>query len=1096
MEIKLIKVLEIQANHLSKIIARTILLLSCTTIFGFSPNPLIHQNPKITIEHDRKVTIYEVLEIIGKQTECTFIYQSNIFMGLPKIELKKGTIEVDELLKKCLPPTDYNINTTKDNYITITRRISNAFQQGNIKGVVTDSLGMGMAGVNIVIKNTSKGTQSNMDGEYNIIAHPSDTLVFTYMGYKSQEIAVGNSVIIDVVMHADATALDQVVINAGYYKVSDKERTGSISTISATEIEKQSVSNPLAAMQGRMSGVNIIESSGVPGSGFDVQIRGRNSINAGNNPLYIIDGVPYDSRSLSNMSISFGVIPLANISPLNAINPSNIESIEVLKDADATAIYGARGANGVVLITTKRGKEGKTKVTVNSSTGFASISRKMDLLNTKEYLQMRQEAFANDGINEYPQTAYDINGTWDPNRYTDWQEVLIGGTANKQNIQTSISGGSEYTQFLIAGNYQKETTVFPGDFSYNRFNVNTNINHKSNDNKFNIFFNTGYAIEKNNLPKADLSKSIRLSPNAPELYDEEGQLNWENSTWTNPLAQLEEKYKNITHTLLSNAVLSYNLPFQVETKMNLGYGITRFEELYTSPHTVYDPAYGYDSSSSSMYIQNNEIEHYILEPQLNWKKSLGSLKLQLLLGTTFQRNNTSRLGFMGQGFPSNYFIENLQSASTIFVRNEEETMYSYQSYFSRVNLSLNNKIFLNLTGRREGSSRFGPGNKYGNFGAIGAAWLFGDESFIKKNMPWISFGKLRGSFGVTGNDQIGDYQYLQTYKVGESTYNGNIGLETTRLYNPNFKWEVNKKSEAAIELGFWNNRLSLSAAYYRNRSSNQLISYALPVTTGFSSILANLDAVVENKGSEIELNAKVIKSENFSWNISGNFTASKNKLVEFPGLEGSTYANRFVIGQPLQIAKLYKLKGIDPETGLFTFEDYNGDGEITSVEDRQYIADLTPKFYGGISNSLKYKNWGLDFLFQFVKKDGYNQFSYSSLPGTMQNQPNAVLDRWQEQGDNAFMQQFSTGANFQAFLAYSQFGQSNATVSDASFVRLKSLELSYSLPLKQFPNTSCRISLRGHNLITFTKFKGGDPEQTTGYIPSLRSMSLNLQLQI
>ena len=359
----------------------------------------------------------------------------------------------------------------------------------------------------------------------------------------------------------------------------------------------------------------------------------------------------------------------------------------------------------------------------------------------------------------------------------------------------------------------------------------------------------------------------------------------------------------------------------------------------------------------------------------------------------------------------------------------------------------------------------------------------------------MSLGKLRGSYGITGNDQIGDYQYLQSYLIGENQYDGNIGLEPARLYNPNFKWEENKKAEVAIELGLWKNRIYLNLAYYQNRSSNQLIDYALPGTTGFTSILANLDAVVENKGFEVELESTIVRNENFSWNIGGNLTLPKTTLLKFPGLETSTYSNRFEIGESLTILKLYKVNGIDPETGLFTFEDFNGDGEITSPEDRQYIADLSTKFYGGISNSFQYKNWGLNLHFQFVKKDAVNQYYYGLQPGTMYNQSTAVLDRWQTPGDNAFMQQFSTGNNFNSYLAFSQFGESSGAISDASFIRLKNLELAYSLPLANVPNTSCRISLRGQNLLTFTKFKGGDPERTIGYLPSLRRISLNLQLQ-
>ncbi len=961
-----------------------------------------------------------------------------------------------------------------------------------ISGSTTDADGP-LSGVNVLIKNnTTRGTISALDGSYSIPARSNDTLVFSYVGYKTQEIAVGSKMNIPITMQSDATALDQVVINAGYYSVKNKERTGNISTISAAEIEKQPVNNPLAALQGRIAGVDIVETSGVPGSGFNVRIRGQNSLTAGNEPLYIIDGVPYGSSSLSSRGVSMEIIPLSNASPLNAINPDNIESIEVLKDADATAIYGSRGSNGVILITTKKGKEGKTQFSISSSTGIANITRKMDLLNTEQYLTMRREAFANEGITEYPETAYDINGTWNQNRYTDWQEELIGGTARTQNIQASVSGGNAQTQFRLSGNYQKETTVFSGDFKYDRLNVNANTTHQSADKRFKLLFNIAYAIENNNLPRADITwNAINLAPNAPALYDENGELNWENSTWENPLAQFKAIYKNKTNTLLSNAVLSYKLFKNLETKINLGYGNTRLDELGTRPHTIYDPTAGLNSSLSSLSKSNSTTEHYILEPQLEWKKSFNSLKVAFLLGASYQKNTTAQQGFMGFGFPDNSFIENIQAATTIMPFNETQTVYSYQSFFSRLNFAFRDKLFLNLTGRRDGSSRFGPGNKYGNFGAIGSAWLFSEDI----SFPWLSLGKLRGSYGITGNDQIGDYQYLQSYFLGSSHYSDNIGLEPARLFNPDFKWEKNRKSEIGLELGFWNNRLFLNLAYYNSRSSNQLIDYALPATTGFTSILANLDAVVENKGFEAEVNGSIVQNDNFSWKLGANITRPKNTLLEFPGLENSTYINRFVIGESLSITKLYTVTGVDPETGLFTFEDVNGDGEITSPEDKQFVADFTPKFYGGISNSLQYKNWGLNIHFQFVKKDVYNQYYRGPQPGSMYNQSVAVLDRWQQSGDTPFMQQFGTGSNNESYLAFSRFGQSNGAISDASFIRIKSLELSYSLPMHNVPNTSCRIALQGQNLLTFTQFQGGDPERTIGYIPSLRRIALNLQLQ-
>lgn len=969
-----------------------------------------------------------------------------------------------------------------------------AFQtQQLITGTVTDTSKTPLLGVSILIKGKAKGTTTNSNGAYKLQVQPTDTLVFSYMGYKTVEIPISERSVINVQLQEDSNMLNTVTINVGYYAVKDKKRTGSISRITAKEIEKQPVNTPLEALQGRMAGVNIVQTSGVAGGGFEVKIRGQNSIMAGNTPLYIIDGVPYDSQSLGAKNSSGTIIPGGNISPLNAINPAIIKSIEVLKDADATAIYGSRGANGVVLITTKKGKQGKTNFTIGSSTGIATITKKMDLMNTKQYLEMRREAFANDGITAYPTNAYDVNGVWNPNRYTDWQKVLIGGTAYTRKIQASISGGGESTQFLLTGMHQNETSVFPGNFNYNRLTVNSNIQHTNSDKRFKVTFNAGYTIENNLLPGKDLtSNAIRLAPNAPSLYDEAGNLNWENSTWTNPLAQLKGKYTNDSNTLIANTSLSYQLFDGFQIKLNTGYNYSTLEATRTIPHTIYNPAFGLNSSVSQSYSHRGHKNSFIVEPQLNWTRKGKNHTWNLLFGTTFQSKKDEMLTLIGVGFANNSFLKNLNAANTLFILNENNQEYNYQSIFARVNYGYKNKLFLNATGRRDGSSRFGSKNRYGNFGALGAAYNFSEDI----NFDWLNFGKIRSSYGITGNDQIGDYQYLQTYIISDFPYDGNIGLQPTRLYNPHFKWEKNLKKEVALELGLLNQRISISTAYYNNRSSNQLINYALPGTTGFTSIQANLDAVVENSGWEFELNGTIAQSESFNWKASFNLSLPKNELLKFPGLENSTYVNRFVIGKPLSIVKLYKLEGVNPETGLFEFEDYNDDGIITAAEDRQYIADLTPKFHGGISNSLTYKNWSLDLFFQFVKKEGLNGFFGNKPAGTMFNQPVSALDRWQLHGDQSTMQQFTTGANPNAFLTYSQFTQSSGVVSDASFVRLKSMAFSYTLPFGKDAGNFCRFFIQGQNLLTFTGFKEGDPEQAIGFLPPLRRINFGIQLQI
>ncbi|MDX9774112.1 MAG: SusC/RagA family TonB-linked outer membrane protein, partial [Bacteroidales bacterium] len=830
--------------------------------------------------------------------------------------------------------------------------------------------------------------------------------------------------------------------------------------------------------------------------GFEIKIRGKNSIAEGNEALYIIDGVPYDISTMGSKSISGSILPGGVINPLNTLDPSSIESIEILKDADATAIYGSRGANGVVLITTKKGSAGKTSLKIDAFNTLISVTRLPELLSTEQYLEMRREAYNNDGYSEFPSNAYDINGVWDQNRYTDWQKVLIGGTARNNTVRASISGGNEQTRFNTGATYMKETTVFPMDFNYRKTSVFANISHNSTDKRFSLQLTANYGIDKNFLPTTDLTNiSRKLPPNAPELYTDDGSLNWENSTWTNPMAALESIYRNTTNNLIANTVLRYKLLRGLEIMTNLGYNRSDLTEIQVNPYTMYNPAWGLTSASSYSMKNESVRDSWIIEPQINALYKVGIGKLNVILGSTFQEQNKEQLSLYAGGFTNDYFITTLSAANTQVFENEEKTQYRYQAAYARINYSMHDKYFFNFTGRRDGSSRFGPDNRFANFGALGIAWLFSGENFLKDS-PWLSFGKIRASFGTTGNDQIGDYNYLNTYTITtDVTYNGYTGLTPSHLLNPDFAWERNRKAEAALEVGLVNNRVNFEIAYYNNRSDNQLIGTQLPGTTGFSSITSNLNAVVENSGWEISLRSANIKREHFQWNASFNLTIAKNRLVAFPDLEGSTYASQYEIGYPLSIYKLYKLKGIDPESGIFEFEDFNGDGLITSTDDRQYIADLTPKYYGNISNNIRYRNWNLDFLLQFVNKKGLNEFYNTSAAGKMYNQPAGVLDRWQEQGDEAIMQAYTTGYGA-AYTAYSRFTASDGIISDASFIRLKSLSLSYKLHFKKTSPENCTLYIQGQNLLTFTKFTGVDPEQLTGFLPPVRRISFGIRIEL
>ncbi|MNQ64001.1 Ferrienterobactin receptor precursor [compost metagenome] len=891
--------------------------------------------------------------------------------------------------------------------------------------------------------------------------------------------------------------LQEVRINAGYYTVKESERTGSIAKITAKDIEKQPVANVLAAMQGRMAGVNITQTTGVPGGGFEIEIRGRNSIRSeGNNPLYIIDGMPYSSQNQNNDLLSGSIFPPSGISPLNSINPSDIESIEILKDADATSIYGSRGANGVVLITTKKGKSGKTAFSINTYSGTGKITRTLDLMNTQQYLGMREQAFANDGITEYPFWAYDVNGTWDRNRYTDWQEELIGGTAFTTSIDAAVSGGNNNTDFTIrAGNFN-QTTVFPGDFEYGKTTVHFNINHIADNDKFNVSLSGNYTADKNNLLGTDLTLiASQLPPNAPALYDASGELNWENSTWNNPLRLLESKYLAKTNTLVAASAIGYKITPALEFKTSLGFTDSRLDESKTLPSTMYNPAYGLDSSISSFYTNNSGQRSWNIEPQLSWQNDYSFGTFKALAGATFQESSSESLGLNASGFSSNSLITNTAAAANILVLNDTNGLYHYNAIFGRINYSLKDKYFLNMTGRRDGSSRFGSGNHFANFGAIGAAWLFGRENLIQENCPWISFAKLRGSYGSTGSDQIGDYQFMDTYISSGNSYQGIVGLEPARLYNPNFSWETNKKLETALELGFLQDRIFITTAYYRNKSSNQLVGIPLPGTTGFSSIQSNLEATVENTGWEWEVRTLNVQNKEFKWSTALNLSLTKNKLLAFPNLAGSTYASQYVIGEPLDIHLVYHFTGIDPQTGIYQFEDYNGDRALTSLEDRQRKVNTNPDYFGGLNNSLSYKNWQLDFLFQFVKQLGFNYNGSGVVPGAGNNQPVSNLDSWQP-GETDGVQKYTAGFNDEAVNAYySYYTYSDAAFSDASFIRLKNLSLAYTLPHTWMKEANCRLYLQGQNLFTITNFNGADPEtQSFGKLPPLRVMTMGVQL--
>ncbi|MCX2837470.1 SusC/RagA family TonB-linked outer membrane protein [Salinimicrobium sp. MT39] len=952
--------------------------------------------------------------------------------------------------------------------------------QETVTGTVKDEAGMPLPGVTVTVKGSNRGTATNIDGEYQITVAPQGTLVFSFVGFKVMEVPVDGRGEINVRLVEDITALDEVQINAGYYNTTRRESTGNISRVTAEEIELQPVVSPLQALQGRMAGVEIIPGGSHPGMAPTIRIRGTNSLREeGNYPLYIIDGVPINATPVETSSLA----GYTGIDPLSNLDLNNIASIEVLKDADATAIYGSRGANGVVLITTKKNPGVGSLIEARFYYGTATAPGRLDLLNTEEYLDIRRRAFENDGVEPTARNAYDLL-LWDQERYTDWQDFLIGGTAETTNANLTYSGGNETTSFRLGGSYFKQSTIYPGDYDYRKMSGNLNLRHRSIDNKFNLQLSTNYSRNINNLVGnvSFNAGTIFLPPNAPAIFNEDGSLHWEDwgvAGLSNPLQGFFNQSTTQTNNFITNVALSYEFLPGLQFKTSLGYTYFDSQELRKQPRRSYNPSGANTSNSSHIKLNRSS---WIAEPQLHFRQSFGKLNIESLIGATFQENENSLERFQAIGYVTEALIGKLAAAERISFPRRENSEYRYIALFSRLGLNWDKKYFLNLTGRRDGSSRFGPNNRFANFGAVGTAWIFTEEGFIENNLPFLSFGKLRGSYGTTGNDQIGDYGYLDAYEATT----GPGGLYPTALANPNYSWEVNKKLEGGIELGFFEDRLRLGVSRYQNRSSNQLVGYPLPYTTGFSSVQANLPATVENSGWEFEFTSFNVSNKDFAWETSFNFTFPRNELVSYPDIEQSSYANTYRVGHPLNIDLLYEYTGLDPETGFYTIRDVNDDGRY-DYNDRLIIKDMNRKYFGGMNNSFSFKNISLQFLLQFVKQEGkLSNFNIGRI--------NNIL---KEALNNEDSYQTIT-QSYEGYLGSFYTQNSTFPYRNASFLRLKNISLNYDLPLQYIETAGLenfRLFLHGQNLLTFSSFDAIDPEQQNPTsFGNLRSITGGLQI--
>lgn len=1068
----------------------------------------------------KDLTMKEVFAAIKQQTGYVVFAKEADLLKTGTVSLSVTDMPLEELLRIVLKdqPVEYII---RDRSIILSEKptLPGTYTQPAftpVKGRISNADGRPLAGVSIFVRGTTKGTSTDVDGNFQLDVNEGDVIDISSVGFVPIRLQLSRGkfrVVTTVVAGAGSkeepslllgdnagnlvvqlavnpSPLNELVVK-GYYNTTKELSTGTIASVKAAEIARQPVSNPMLALQGRMAGVQVIQQSGVPGSNITIRIRGQNSIRYdGNDPFFIIDGVPYTSSTIT--SGGGGIIQGG--SPMNNINPADIESIEVLKDADATAIYGSRGANGVILITTKRAKGGDVKVSANVSQGMARVAKFFDLLNTEQYLMMRKEGFANDGTEPSPDN-YDLT-LYDQHKYTDWQKELIGGTAKYTNAQLSVNGGSHTTRFLLSAGYGNQTAVFNDKYADRKLSTHFNLNHQSTDRRFNVNFTASYFTERNRLPLSDPAwDAVTLPPNAPDLYNPDGTLNWEGGLFYNPAQMQEMNYDGKVRNLMSGLLVTYSPLRFLTLKLTGGYNSVNGNDYTNTPIASQDPAWspkGYASFGTSTG------ETWNVEPQIEFNLVNRRMNYSALVGGTIQSRASQVRSIGASGFTSDALLRNIMAAATRTV-DEHNLLYKYNALFARVGLIYDQKYILNLTGRRDGSSRFAPNYQFADFGAVAIGWIFSKEHFFSGLSNVVSFAKLKGSYGTTGSDNIPDYGFLESFRASSLAYQSVVAFVPSRLRNDAYRWELNKKLEAGIELGFLQDRLYITATGYQNRSSNQLVGLPLSGVTGFTDLpYYNLPATVQNRGLETEISYETRGKGAISWRSSFNISFERNKLVSYPDIEGSDYWYSYEVGKSLFARKRLHVLGLDPQTGQYIIDDRNKDGYI-GVPDWVSLNDLSPRYYGGWTNVIRYRQLELAITMQYAKQQGRNYFDIFGVPGVYGNKPTDVLNRWQKPGDKGWGK-FTGSYGSETYSTYSQAVSGDLIITDASYIRVQNAELSYRLhpnTLQRFGLTELRIFAQGQNLLTFTNYIGFSPEnQNAQRTPALRVFNFGFNITL
>ena len=1078
-------------------------------------------------------TIKEVLREIETLTGYTFLYNSRLVDDSKRISASFSDEKIDDVLKTVLKGTGIEYRIMDRQIILTSPEFQNSSQPGQVSGTVLDENRAPLPGVTVYVKGTSKGTVTNIDGEYSIDARGSElVLIFSSVGYATQEIWVGDRTVIDVQMSTDVQGLEEVIV-IGYGSQIKKNLSSSVSSVDPDAIAASPVTSFEAGLQGRASGVQVTTSSALGGSAVRIRVRGTSSASANSEPLYVIDGIPMESGEISTSQPGAGIgewnlQTAANTNVLASLNPSDIESIEILKDASAAAIYGSRGANGVVLITTKQGRKGKTKINFTSNFGISEPTRRIPLLNSAHYIELAQEAWTN----MYKQGEQiliegdEFLGNWYMDRYDTinnfakwWSEsgVLVDGLTKEEALNTdtdwidavlqtgqlqeyniSANGGSEKTSFFISANLKDESTILKGN-KYQRFGARINLEHQvAKRIKAGAKMSITH-VDDNQVPTSWAGGVGSVNTMLPiwPIVKEDG--SYFNLSDQHPVAGVELRTLHLSsNQLLGNWYASLNILDGLTFRTEFGTNLVFIDDFHFRNGLITS----HNRSVSSTVLGNRS--SYNWKNILNYKKSIKQHNFDVLAATDIQ-SFRSRINTV---FGDTYSNSALQKPTDAAVVNAAyfETGYTFASYIGRLNYNYKNRYLLSASMRADGSSRFAPNNRWGYFPAASVGYIVSEEPFFASLGSAINFLKLRASYGIVGNAEIGDYAYVSNYST--LSYDSNTGLTLSNLGDDQLSWESTRQLDLGLTWENFNGRISGEFDYYYKLTSDLLLPYPVSGMTGVSTVTRNLGEI-SNRGIELMLTTVNVRSENFLWESNFTVAHNENQVVSLDESVGDGFSQSaglggfaLYVGKPVGVIEVIEWGGVDPETGEDTYIDTDGNsllysevldqyGSINNFRDehKKAMGNPWPKFAGGLDNRFSWKQWyanimityatGMDFFL------GEQKTMLAAFGSTKINPTEFLYNRWQEPGDEAIVSKLT--------VANVNWTTTSEHLHRTDYIRLKDITIGrrFSFPgIEQIAGLN--VYLKATNLYTLTKAPDffWDPEYT-GVVQSRTQNNLN-----